>query len=232
VVDSVVGIYGIKNKVNGKIYIGQSIKIERRWVTHKTELRKNKHPNQYLLNSYNKYGKDNFEFLILEECEKEKLNSMEEKWIDIFSRDNVYNRNFYITDLRGEKNPFFGKKHSIETKKKMSILKKNNNKGELNPNFGKKQSKESRLKMTLGRAKSGLTIENVLEIKQLLLGGVEHKVIAEKFKVGRTVITRISNGTRWTNVTGGPVVPVVYDADGRRRISENHRKNKKRKKEK
>ena len=223
-----VGIYGIKNKINGKIYIGQSIKIERRWAEHKTELKKNKHPNQHLLNSYNKYGKDNFEFLILEECEKEKLNSKEEKWIDIFSRDDVYNINLNIVDLRGDKNPNFGKKHSIEVKKKMSI----SNKGELNPNFGKKQSKESRLKMTLGRAKSGLTIENVLEIKQLLLDGIEHKVIAEKFKVERTVITRISNGTRWTNVTGGPVVPVVYDADGRRRISENHRKNKKRKKEK
>jgi len=228
----VVGIYGIKNKINGNIYIGQSIKIERRWSKHKTELKKNKHPNQYLLNSYNKYGKDNFEFLILEECEKEKLNSMEEKWINVFSREKIYNINLNVIDLNGEKNPFFGKKHSIKTKKKMSILKKNNYKGDLNPNFGKKQSKESRLKMTLGRAKSGLTIENVLEIKQLLLYGIEHKVIAEKFKVGRTVITRISNGTRWTNVTGGPVVPVVYDTDGRRRISENHRKNKKRKKEK
>ena len=230
-----VGIYGIKNKVNGKIYIGQSIKIERRWVTHKTELRKNKHPNQYLLNSYNKYGKDNFEFLILEECEKEKLNSMEEKWIDIFSRDNVYNRNFYITDLSGEKNPFFGKKHSIETKKKMSILRKNNYKGELNPNFGKKQSKEVRLKMTLNRSSStskGLKTEDILAIKELLLCGKKHKIIAEKFGVARTVITRISSGTRWTNVTGGPVITVIYDADGRRRISEHHRKNKKRKKEK
>lgn len=225
-----IGIYGIKNKINGNIYIGQSIKIERRWTAHKADLKKNKHPNQCLLNSYNKYGKDNFEFLILEQCEKEELNSLEESWINKFPKSKLFNRNFHITDLRGEKNPFFGKKHSIKTKKKLSILKKNNYKGEFNPNFGKKQSKETRLKMTLKRAKCGLTIENILEIKEMLLFGIKHKVIAEKFKVGRTLISRISSGARWSNVTGGPIVPVVYDSDGRRKISENHRKNKKKEK--
>ena len=28
------GIYKIENKINGKIYIGQSINIERRWSEH------------------------------------------------------------------------------------------------------------------------------------------------------------------------------------------------------
>ena len=179
VVDSVVGIYGIKNKVNGKIYIGQSIKIERRWAEHKTELKKNKHPNQHLLNSYNKYGKDNFEFLILEECEKEKLNSMEEKWIDIFSRDDVYNINLNIVDLRGDKNPNFGKKWTAEQKKKN----------------------------TLKLPQVKLSIKEVIEIKNLLLEGkLQDSEIAKKYGVGRTAITRISNGTRWSFVTGGRVV--------------------------
>ena len=30
------GIYKITNKINGKCYIGQSIKIEKRWSDHKT----------------------------------------------------------------------------------------------------------------------------------------------------------------------------------------------------
>ena len=28
------GIYKIENKINGKVYIGQSIEIERRWQKH------------------------------------------------------------------------------------------------------------------------------------------------------------------------------------------------------
>ena len=41
--------------------------------------------------------------------------------------------------LKGEKNPFFGKKHTEETRKKLSEMKK----GEKNPLYGKKQSKET-----------------------------------------------------------------------------------------
>ena len=92
-----IGIYGIKNKINNKIYIGQSTKIEKRWTTHKRELNKNKHANSFLLRSYKKYGKENFEFLVLEECSKEKLNEKEEKWINSLPKKKLYNINFHIS---------------------------------------------------------------------------------------------------------------------------------------
>ena len=38
-----IGIYKIENKVNGKVYIGQSVNIESRWKGHKSNLRNNKH---------------------------------------------------------------------------------------------------------------------------------------------------------------------------------------------
>ena len=199
------------------------------------DLKKKRHVNPHLSNSFNIYGENNWELVVLEECKKEELSSKEDKWINSFDRDQIYNKNFYIINLTGDRNPFFGKKHKVESKKKMSKWKSENYAGDRNPNFGKKQSKEVRLKMTLNRSSStskGLKTEDIMVIKELLLCGKKHKIIAEKFGVARTVITRISNGTRWTNVTGGPVVPVVYDTDGKRRISEHHRKNKKRKKEK
>ena len=38
-----IGIYKIENKVNGKIYIGQSVNIENRWKQHMRELNKSSH---------------------------------------------------------------------------------------------------------------------------------------------------------------------------------------------
>ena len=47
-----IGIYKIENKVNGKVYIGQSIDIEKRWKNHISYLNKGIHRNKHLSQSY------------------------------------------------------------------------------------------------------------------------------------------------------------------------------------
>jgi group I intron endonuclease len=59
------GIYRIINKTNNKIYIGSSVNILSRFSKHKSLLKHNKHDNDYLQNSYNKYGLENFLFEII-----------------------------------------------------------------------------------------------------------------------------------------------------------------------
>ncbi len=89
-----IGIYCIKNKTNGKIYIGSSNNIERRFRKHRTELNTQRHSNKYLNRAYNKYGKDNFEFIILEECNVEDLITREIYYIathDSLKRNKGYN---------------------------------------------------------------------------------------------------------------------------------------------
>lgn len=78
------GIYKIVNKLNGKIYIGSAVNLSNRKSSHFSKLRKNKHFNNHLQNSFNKYGKDNFEFIILEECNVENLIEREQYYIDNF----------------------------------------------------------------------------------------------------------------------------------------------------
>ena len=80
--ENVSGIYQIKNLVNGKMYLGQSVDIRTRWWQHKSQLRLNKHINTYLQNSWNKYGEDNFEFSVIEFCEIDKLDEREIYWIN------------------------------------------------------------------------------------------------------------------------------------------------------
>ena len=83
------GIYMIKNKINGKIYIGQSLDMERRKKQHFYLLSSNNHPNSHLQNSYNKYGPNNFVFKnIKQNIPKSQLNSLEQRYIKVFKSSN------------------------------------------------------------------------------------------------------------------------------------------------
>lgn len=89
-------IYKAQNKINGKIYIGQSINsLEHRKNQHYREA-KSKNKNNYFHNALIKYTKDDFKWIILEECEsKDDLNVLEIKYILDFNstnRDIGYNR--------------------------------------------------------------------------------------------------------------------------------------------
>lgn len=60
-------IYIIKNRINGKIYLGSSTNVEKRLSTHKQLLKRNKHHSYKLQRAWNRYGEENFEFEIYEE---------------------------------------------------------------------------------------------------------------------------------------------------------------------
>ena len=81
-----IGIYKITNKVNDKAYIGQSVDIEKRWKRH---INDSKNPNKHSYNypiccALRKYGIENFNFEILEECNKNLLDEREIYWISYF----------------------------------------------------------------------------------------------------------------------------------------------------
>lgn len=93
------GIYKFENKVNGKIYIGQSVDLERRYKSHKNNY-KNPNCSSYeniFYKALRKYGFENFSYEILEEFEnisKEELNELEIKYIKEYnSYENGYNMN-------------------------------------------------------------------------------------------------------------------------------------------
>ena len=71
-----IGIYKIENLKNGKVYIGQSIHIERRWQEHSA-----KSSSSLIGKAIQKYGKENFSFQILEICNIEELDFLEGEYI-------------------------------------------------------------------------------------------------------------------------------------------------------
>ena len=87
-------IYKIQNKINGKVYIGQTRQLEKRKRWHFNCLRINKHSNMYLQHAYNKYGPENFEFDIVAKIDDvEKLNDAE--IAEIERLDSMYGGNGY-----------------------------------------------------------------------------------------------------------------------------------------
>lgn len=85
------GIYKIENKMNHHCYIGQSINIESRWIHHRNYSKQNSHYPLYM--AFEKYGIEQFDFSIVEECSPQKLNEREIYWISYYdSYNNGYNQ--------------------------------------------------------------------------------------------------------------------------------------------
>lgn len=84
-----IGIYKITNKINGKIYIGQSNDIYRRFYEHQTKGGTSRIPVDVAIQ---KYGKDKFSYEVLEECSIDELNQKETFWIKKLNAiENGYN---------------------------------------------------------------------------------------------------------------------------------------------
>lgn len=98
------GIYQITNLVNFKQYIGSSKKLRSRKNSHFADLRKNSHHNQHLQNAWNKYGEDNFKFIILEEIlsDLQLLRKAEQEWINFLQP--AYNIASVITNVKNYTN--------------------------------------------------------------------------------------------------------------------------------
>lgn len=81
------GIYIIKNDINNKVYIGQSINIHKRIQEHfwKSECNKDVSYNSILHAAIRKYGKEHFYYEILEECNESLLDTLEKEYINKYN---------------------------------------------------------------------------------------------------------------------------------------------------
>lgn len=156
-------IYRITNLINEKSYIGQTIQsLESRIDAHHKNAQNGS--NFAIHRAIRKYGIENFKYEILTFCESnQELNDQESFYISYFNTftGNKNHKGYNMTsggsskkysdEVReklskrasekiGDKNPFFNRKHSDESRAKMSLAQKNR--------IRKRHSDETKFKMS------------------------------------------------------------------------------------
>ncbi len=203
------GIYQIRNLINGKIYIGSTVNFGKRWTWHKIDF-KWKRNSCHLQSAWDKYGKQNFVFEIIEYVCENFLAEAEQFWIEDkkswdkrygYNIERIINGHKIISEetkkkisesLKGEKNPFYGKKHTEETKEKIS-QNHHDVSGKNNPMWGK--IRESGFH-------SKLTPEEVLDIRRKFKNGYSYSDLYEEYKhkITKCLIGKIINRESWKHL--------------------------------
>jgi group I intron endonuclease len=191
------GIYAIECIANNKFYIGSSVRLERRRVEHFSNLRNNRYSKSkiQLQNDFNELGEEAFVFRIIQEVDDEdELVALEETYIQLFdSRENGYNKHIcQIPTSReklrvansGERNGMYNKRHSEETREKMSRVRK-----------------EKGMASGLNNTKAVLAKDDFDKIVQMLSENTgesfakKYKRISDIFGVSERTIKRIKLGS-------------------------------------
>lgn len=183
-------IYMVRNKINNKIYFGQTTRTFS--LRYKYNFPKNTH-NEHIRRSIEKHGWENFE--VIEEFDRaetqEELNNLENLYIKMWQTHNPkcgYNKTLggescTFTDetiqklkeakkgaFLGESNPFYGKTHAEETRKKIGEKMKGKFVGENNPNYGNTMSEESKDKIRQSKLGKKHTEETKRKMSEMRKG--------------------------------------------------------------
>lgn len=167
-------IYCIEQKHTGKKYIGSSMNPKLRKRQHYADLRHNRHYNKYLQNSFNKYGEDNFEWIVIENVDNSELLVREKYWTEL---NNSTNRKYGFNIALDPLSPMKGRKASVKTKKLLS---------------SKKQGEKHPLVK--------INEETVKEIFLLHQEGKNCMEISKMFNIHHTNVSYILNGKGWKHL--------------------------------
>jgi group I intron endonuclease len=229
-------VYKITNLVNGKVYIGKTNDIQGRWKEHIDYAHNsNRKSNRALHNAIYKYGIDNFSIEEIENVESEDWSFEREKYWIAEYKTNIckYGSQFgyNLTDggegssgfkhsdetkqkmseaHTGNKNHFYGKKHTESIKNILSEQKKSYYKSNKSYFIGQKHSEESKKKnsdshlgMNIGEkcANSKLKTDQVIYIKILIKQKDKTNAeIGKLFGVTGECISNIRCGKTWKHV--------------------------------
>ena len=174
--------YMIFNQVNGKIYIGQTNDIKRRWLEHLRDANASNRPKYPINKAIKKYGENNFIFTKLNSFTiRENALAAEIYWIEYFKSNILkYGKNFGYNCSEGGTGSFGG---PMKQSHRDNISK---------AKMGIKRSLISNIKES--KSKSTFTINELEEIKQLLINNISQYKIAEQFNCSQGIISDMKIG--------------------------------------
>lgn len=135
------GIYAIKNKITGDMYIGKtSNNFGDRRDCHKAMLNGGYHDNHNLQTAWNQYGESSFDFIVLHQCDGKSIEEINQLEIEEIKRAKELNIAYNLHD-GGDVGYFLGKHLSEDAKRKIG------EKNRINM-LGRKASEETKKKMS------------------------------------------------------------------------------------
>lgn len=153
-------IYIIKNDINKKVYIGQSINSEQRFKSHC----KNNNDNSIIDKAIQKYGKEHFYYEIIE-SQIENFNEREKYWIKYYNSITPFGYNI----LEGGQNPpiYRGEDHPSSKLSNLEVKQI------------KKDLKETNISLSLLAKKYGISKKQILRINQ----GISRSELNEQYPI-------------------------------------------------
>jgi hypothetical protein len=208
------GVYKIAGP--GRVYIGSSDDIPRRWKSHLSQLRGGRHHNYRLQAAWNEHGEAAFAFAVVEEvADLAGLITAEQCQVNAaLAAGPVYNLALEVSV------PARGLVHTAESRRKMSIA--------------IKASMTPERLATLRERVSGdrnpgarLTDALVVDICQRLMAGDHPAQAATEFGVTESLVYQIRRGQIWTHIvtpqTVAAMMAIQQDGWTRREVSQEMR---------
>ena len=204
-------LYRIVNRLNHKVYIGQTVDEKRRWNAHKSFAKNPEQTGQYIHRSMAKYGIENFIYEVIATCRtQEDADETEAQLIKQYDSRNKkygYNRSpggdlCWNRGLPKEEQPMYGKRQSEYQKQRTS----ESHKGKLNSHSlewsakvsaalsGKK--KNEKWKEKIAKAQTKFSDAQEVQIVNAYETGSTAKELSEQWGCSKRTIFNIVNRQR------------------------------------
>ena len=72
-----IGVYAIRNKVTGRIFLDRALNLDVAYNKHKFQLQIGSHRNKEMQKDWNRYGEDNFSYEVIERLEDDSDDPMQ-----------------------------------------------------------------------------------------------------------------------------------------------------------
>jgi group I intron endonuclease len=204
-------LYGIYNKINGKIYIGITNNLKRRWYEHKKNSKKITEKSYAIHHAIAKYGSENFIFKYIQNTfDLATANFIEVEWIQLL-KDSGYL--LYNQTNGGDGTKGYSRVWTEDQKQKASAKYSGIGNpmygvklfGKANGNYGKPMMPHVKNELLNHRRK--LTDSQIKEIIELYnTGEYTQAKLANQFNISPTQIHRIVKRKSWTNKSYDDVI--------------------------